>query len=401
MRKLLRACAIGLLVGSPFAQPASADDGVIRIGASLRMISEEGAKIGQMVVDEFARINEQGGINGHKVEVTLLNDECKSDKGVANAIKIVSELKAHLVIGSTCSSVTLPIVDITAKAKVPQISPSSTASDVTKKNSAWVFRVPISERFYNAVIGKYVGDNVGKKVAYMWTTDSASQSFAKSMMGYMKETYKVDPVFQAQVNEQEVDYRSYLLKLKASNPDAIAFAGVAAEMARMLTQANEVGIPKSVVRVASSNAGTAAMPELAAANAEGLIYTAAFTAFDDRDVAKKFVAEMSKRYGVPLPDHDFSQAWDMIQIVELALKNAKLKLTDASLADDRTAIRDALASTSDYHGLAAGPISFCADPTPACRDGNRSPELIQYVKGGKDFQTRVLTSITFPADFGL
>jgi len=60
-----------------------------------------------------------------------------------------------------------------------------------------------------------------------------------------------------------------------------------------------------------------------------------------------------------------------------------------------------LASVKDYHGLASGPISFCADATPQCRDGNRTPVLIEYVQGGENHKTRKLGSITFEADFGL
>ena len=58
-------------------------------------------------------------------------------------------------------------------------------------------------------------------------------------------------------------------------------------------------------------------------------------------------------------------------------------------------------SVKDYQGLASGPISFCAAPTPQCRDGNRTAVLIAYSKGGKDYKTEVLSRVTMPADFGL
>ncbi|MEA2947088.1 MAG: branched-chain amino acid transport system substrate-binding protein, partial [Alphaproteobacteria bacterium] len=81
--------------------------------------------------------------------------------------------------------------------------------------------------------------------------------------------------------------------------------------------------------------------------------------------------------------------------------NAKLTLTDASLKADRTAIRDALANIKNYSGLASGPINFCAEPTPQCRDGNRAGILVEYIKGGKDFDTRILARVSFEPDFGL
>ena len=121
-----------------FAQPAQAQqDGVIRIGITLRMIVENGLKYGQMAKDELEAVNAAGGINGKKIEVILLDDECKPDKGIANVNRFIHQSKVHLVMGSTCSSVSLPMVDITAKEEVPQIVPHSTNSNITKKGSAW------------------------------------------------------------------------------------------------------------------------------------------------------------------------------------------------------------------------------------------------------------------------
>ena len=137
-------------------------------------------------------------------------------------------------------------------------------------------------------------------------------------------------------------------------------------------------------------------------------------------------ARMQGRFDSPLNDRGRAQAhvvgrwfasqgilWDVAfcspllrasetaQIIKLALKNAKLELTDASLKADRTAIRDALANVKNYSGLASGPINFCADATPQCRDGNRTGILVEYTKGGKDFDMRVLARVGFEADFGL
>ena len=99
------------------------------------------------------------------------------------------------------------------------------------------------------------------------------------------------------------------------------------------------------------------------------------------------------------PDHDFSQAYDLVRIMEIALKNTKLT---GSLADDRTAIRDAIANVKGYEGLASRPDQLlCAAATPQCRDGNRTAVLIGYTKGGENFETEVLARVTMDEDFGL
>ena len=133
-----------LVIAGMMLTALSAVAGEIRIGITMRMVSENGQKYGQMMMDEIDMINKAGGINGNQIKATLMNDECKSDKGVANANKMIFQNKVHLVVGSSCSSVTLPIVDVTAKAEVPQIVPHSTYSKITQKGSEWVFGVPVS-----------------------------------------------------------------------------------------------------------------------------------------------------------------------------------------------------------------------------------------------------------------
>ncbi len=387
--------ALSVVPGSASAQ------GTVRIGVTLRMLIENGFKYGQMTADELNEVNKSGGINGQKIEVILLDDECKPDKGVANANRFIHQNKVHLIIGSTCSSVTLPLVDIVTKEEVPEIVPHSTNSSITQKGSAWVFRTSVSERYYAAVHAKYLAENAGKKVAYLFTNDGAAISFVRDYKKYMQETYNVEPAYEAQMQETDLDFRAHLLKIKSLNPDVLAIGGQIDAIARIAQQSYEIGIPAKVRRVSASAASNAPVPELAGDAVKGLIFAAAFSCTDEREIAKKFVKMVQEKYKVRCPDHDFSQAYETAQIVKLALSKAKLKLTDASLAEDRKAIRDALASIQNYQGLASGPINFCADPTPQCRDGNRTGILVEYTKGGKDYEMRVLARVGFDPDFGL
>jgi branched-chain amino acid transport system substrate-binding protein len=401
LRRATALAGTAAMLSIALVQSSVAQDGVVRIGVTLRMVVENGLKYGQLTKDELEGINATGGIDGKKIEVILLDDECKPDKGISNVNRLINQSNVHIVIGSTCSSVSLPIVDITAKEEVPQIIPHSTNTAITKKGSAWVFRTSVSERFYAAVHAKYLAENAGKKVAYLYTTDGAGISFVKDYQSYMKKTYGVDSAYEAQMQETDLDFRSHLLKIKSVNPDVLAIGGQLDAIARIVQQAEEVGIPARVRRVAASAAGNAPVPELAGDSVKGLVFAAAFNCKDDRPVAQAFVKLVSEKYKVACPDHDFSQAYETAQLVKLAIKNAKLKLTSASLKEDRLAIRDALTSIQNYNGLASGPISFCKEPTPQCRDGNRTGILVEYTKGGKGYDTRVLARVSFEPDFGL
>ena len=388
------AAGVGVTATAAFA-------GDIRVGITMRMISENGQAYGQMVMDEIKGINDAGGINGNMIEATLMNDECKSDKGVANANKMIFQEKVHLVIGSSCSSVTLPIVDVTAKAGVPQMVPHSTNSKITQKGSEWVFRIPVSGRYYGGVNAKYVGENIGTKIAYICAADAASVGDCANMEKQMRARFGAEPAYRADVQEKEVDFRSHMQKIKSMDVDGILVAALAETMARALVQSYEAGIGEDVRRIGSSSASNAPVPKIAGDAAKGVFFTAAYAAADNRPIAKLFNEMTRQRYGIHAPDHDFSQAYDLVRIMEIALKNADLDLSDGALAADRTAIRDAIANVEGYEGLASGPISFCAAPTPQCRDGNRTAVLIGYTKGGENFETEVLARVTMEPDFGL
>ena len=330
-----------------------------------------------------------------------MNDECKSDKGVANANKMIFQNKVHLVVGSSCSSVTLPIVDVTAKAEVPQIVPHSTNSKITQKGSEWVFRVPVSGRFYGGVNAKYTGENIGTRIAYICAADAASQGDCEKMQGQMKAQFGAEPVYVAQVQEKEVDFRTHMQKIKSANVNGVMIAALAETMARALVQSYEAGIGPEVRRIGSSSASNSPVPAIAGDAAKGVFFAAAYSHSDKRPIARMFNEMTRTRYGIHAPDHDFSQAYDLIRIVEIALRNADLELTNSSLKQDRIAIRDAIAGVRNYQGLASGPISFCSDPSPVCRDGNRTAVLIAYTKGGEEYELEVLARVTMPMDFGL
>ena len=84
MSKNIKFC-LGLFTSSFMLFSSLSFAGEIRLGITMRMVSENGQKYGQMMMDEIDIINKSGGINGNNIVATLMNDECKSDKGVANA----------------------------------------------------------------------------------------------------------------------------------------------------------------------------------------------------------------------------------------------------------------------------------------------------------------------------
>ena len=96
-------------------------------------------------------------------------------------------------------------------------------------------------------------------------------------------------------------------------------------------------------------------------------------------------------------------AWGRLWKDELYLDGVTLEKVNftGNLAADRNAVRDSIAGIRNFTGLASGPISFCAAGSPECRDGNKTPVMIKYTKGGKNWKTAVAGTVTFKPGDGL
>ena len=244
------------------------------------MLVENGLKYGQMTKDELERVNATGGINGHKIEVILLDDECKPDKGVANVNRFIHQHKVHLVIGSTCSSVSMPMVDSHRQGGGAADHPAlDQLVDHAEGQRVGVPRLGRRSASTPRSTRKYLAENVGKKVAYLYTTDGAAISFAEHYTDYMKTTYNVEPVY----SDADAGDRPRLPLAPAE--DQVAQSGRARDRrpARMRSRASPSSPTRSAFRRRSGASrrprrSNAPVPELAGDAAEGLTFAAAFTA---------------------------------------------------------------------------------------------------------------------------
>ena len=88
-KKLSVLLALFAFIGSANAGELSDGEsvkvGVLHSLSGTMAISETSLR--DILLFTFDEINANGGINGNTISLSLLNDECKSDKGVANANK--------------------------------------------------------------------------------------------------------------------------------------------------------------------------------------------------------------------------------------------------------------------------------------------------------------------------
>ena len=140
------------------------------------------------------------------------------------------------------------------------------------------------------------------------------------------------------------------------------------EASGIVSQARQLGIPATTPIIGGNGFNSPAFIKNAGKAAEGVMNGAAWNSASPLPMNQKFVQAFSAKYATP-PDQFAAQAYAGVYIAYKAVM-------DAGSADDRKAIRDALAKVKDFDTV-LGKFSFTEG-----RDADHAP-VVQVVKAGK------------------
>jgi len=205
----------GLVAAGAAAQP-------LRIGATLSMTGPA-ASLGLPQRNSLALLPAE--IDGHTVEVTILDDASDSQKAVANLRKLTEQTGVDVVIGSSTTPNSLAMLDLSAEKKTPMISLGASARIVSPVEGArlWAFKTPQSEGLMADALAEAMAAAGIKTLAFIgfndaygdgWLTESKRAFAARGIEILTAERYaRADQSVTAQV-----------LKAIATHPDAMFIA---------------------------------------------------------------------------------------------------------------------------------------------------------------------------------
>src|SRR5579863_7180009 len=114
------AAALATASAIPFAAAQAEDAYTIGVTAAM---TGPGAATQAPVIEMLRiyvdRLNAKGGINGHRINLLIEDDQAEPSKAAANAIKLLRQDNVILVIDSSLSSTYGPVIAEARRAKVP------------------------------------------------------------------------------------------------------------------------------------------------------------------------------------------------------------------------------------------------------------------------------------------
>ena len=295
-------------------------------------------------------LNAAGGIKGKKVKVLYEDDKSTTQEATNKVQQLIDRDGAVAILGEVASSRSMAGGLVCNKKKVPMVTPSSTAVDVTKDRD-YVFRVCFTDAQQGEVAARFVHDTLKKqKVGVFFVAqDTYSSGLAQTFKAAFQKLggeIVVDKGYQ----KGETNFTTYLGDLKAANPEAIFVPVYYNDMVQIARQAKSAGMPGSMF-IGGDGWDSANLLEGAGELLEGAYFTNHYAPDVPWQNSQTFVASYKKRYG-----HDPSSLAAQGYDAAMLLFNAMGRATEVK----PEAIKVALAATKDFAG-ATGSLTIDKD----------------------------------------
>jgi branched-chain amino acid transport system substrate-binding protein len=316
--------------------------------------------------------NAAGGVKGKKLAVRVYDSQGRPEEAAQAATRLITQDKVLVLLGEAASSNSMAMAEKAQAAGVPMITPSSTNPQVTRKGD-YIFRVCFIDPFQGYVMAKFARDNLKmNKVAVLQDNKSAYSVGLTDVFSRKFSEMGGAIVANESYSKGDTDFRAQLTAIKMTKPDAIFVPGYYTDVGIIARQARELGL--TVPLLGGDGWESDKLFELGGEAIEGSYYSNHYSVDNPDPRVQEFISKYKAAYG-GVPDSVAALAYDAARLAIDAMKRAP-DLTGA-------AIRDAIASTKDFAGV-AGTINLDEN-----RDAVKQAVILK-VEGGK---TKFVTTL--------
>lgn len=344
----LRVAAASMMMLS--AMSASAD---INVGVILSLTGP-GASLG--IPEEKMIQLWPGELGGQKVKFTYLNDNSDTSTAAKSAMRLITEDKVDLIIGSSLTPTSLAVVEVAGAEKVPVISLAGGGAIVLPQEGVrkWAFKLSPTETIStNRVLDHMVKDKL-KTIATIGIATSYGDGFLKTIDA-LAPTKGIKLVASEKYNATDQSVTSQVLKVMSANPDAVYIlsAGTPGALPHIeLVQRGYKGRIYQTQGVANSDflrVGGKALDGSFITVAPVLVGEQLPDSSPIKKVAVDFLKKSDAAVGVQNRSLFGATAWDALLISDQAVRNA-LKSAKPGTPEFRTAIRDSIEQLKGFVG---------------------------------------------------
>jgi ABC-type branched-subunit amino acid transport system substrate-binding protein len=310
---LAAASAFILALSAPSAQAQKkydpgASDTVIKVGQTVPLSGPASAYavIGKTQAAYMRMINDQGGVNGRKIELIQYDDAYSPPKTVEQTRKLVESDEVLLTFQIIGTAPNVAVQKYLNAKKVPQLFAATGAARFTDpKNFPWTMGFNPSYLVEGRIYAQYLLKNYpNAKIGVLYQNDDLGKDYLAGLKAGLGDKAKmVVAETSYEISEPTID--SQILRLKDAGADVLFSATTPKQAAQAIKKVAEIGWkPLHIIDINASSVSAVLKPA-GLENAKGVISVgyvkdSADAEWKDDPGMKRYLAFMAKYY----PDGD-------------------------------------------------------------------------------------------------
>jgi branched-chain amino acid transport system substrate-binding protein len=281
----------------------------------------------QIAIEE---LNARGGVLGRKLELVQRDDESVPPKGLIAARELIFKEKVVALFGGIDTPVSLAIVPLVNKEKVPFIAVWAAGTGITQNGAKpnYVFRVSAVDTLVDIKLLKYASERFGaKKVGLMLINNPWGESNQKGLVEADKADPGVEIVGVGKFESNDVDMVSQLTRLREAGAEAIILVTNTPPGAQVMKSRERMGWKVPVVSHWGISGGR--FPELAGPTAGEVHFVQTYSFFGKQNATgERVLAALKKKYPeIKSPEDIFApvgtaNAYDAMHLLARAIEQA-------------------------------------------------------------------------------
>ncbi len=368
---MLAGCA-----GGSKTNGASSGD-TIKVGVNYELTGEVatyGTNLNDGVQMAIEEINANGGVLGKQIEAVTVDNKSSDTEAANVSARLATRDKVVALVGPATSGNTKAATPAAMQNKIPLISGSATADDVTidahGKVREYIFKTCFSDSFQGVMMAEFASGDLGANNAAI-LADSSSD-YAQGLAKAFRETFTANGgkiLSEEAYQAGDKDFKAVLTNLKATNPEILFIPGYYEEVGLIVRQARELGL--NVPILGGDGYESPKLTELAGAeNLNDVYYSSHYSPNDTAEKVVAFNEAFKAKYGKQ-PDAFNALGYDLGYLLKDALERAG--------EADSEKLKLALEATEGFEGV-TGVLSIDENHNPV-----KSVTIIEMVEGVPTF----------------
>ncbi|WP_454873443.1 ABC transporter substrate-binding protein [Paraburkholderia xenovorans] len=196
----------------------------------------------------YKDVNDSGGVNGRKIELSVVDDACDPNQAIADTKRLISQDQVFMIHGGWCSGNVMAMKpELAANPTLPFMDLGAASASISTPTQPNIFQpVATTMTVSQAMVDFALSKTGAKRVAIISTSDDWGRSHLNPILADLK-AKGLTPVENVTMDRGDTDATSQVLRIKATKPDFVLAVLYAPELTIYVRSGFRYGLNAPIV----------------------------------------------------------------------------------------------------------------------------------------------------------